>query len=99
MIGIQFRGPLVDGLAFNREFLEGPACSARVAATGRRRLGHKQLGKHRESGDSTDCHKPFHFRSPNELAAKSFNIFGVSRRRTGAAGRVASWTSTSRRNA
>src|SRR5207253_7054516 len=38
MIGIQFWGAPVDGLAFDREFLEGPAGGARVAATGRRRL-------------------------------------------------------------
>jgi hypothetical protein len=61
MIAIQFRGALVDGLAFDREFLEGTANGARVAATGRRRLGHQQCGKHRQSCDGADHHYSFHF--------------------------------------
>src|SRR5207237_9973457 len=60
MIGIQFWGAPVDGLAFVREFLEGPAGGARVAATGRRRLGHQPCGKDRQSGDGADYHESYH---------------------------------------
>jgi hypothetical protein len=87
MIGIQFWGALVDGLAFDREFLEGTANGARVAATGRRRLGHQQCGKHRQSCDGADHHYSFHFSLLTKLALAAdkfngLNPFGVSSRHT-----------------
>src|SRR5438445_9386804 len=69
MIGIQFWGTPVDGLTFDREFLEGPAGGARVAATGRRCLGHQPCGKDRQSGDDADQHQSFHFGLQVALAA------------------------------
>src|SRR2546423_8157490 len=50
MIGIEFWGAPVDRLAFDREFLEGPAGG----------LGHQPCGKDRQSGDGADHHESFH---------------------------------------
>jgi hypothetical protein len=58
VIGSQFWRTLVDGLAFDREFLERTPSDARVAATGWRLLGD-QPWSHREPKGS-DHHDSSH---------------------------------------